>query len=70
MNFTARYVADVGIWHATCWFLPHLGGVGKTEDEAISSLKDLVSLWVEERIEELGDSLRIAEGSRRLYGSA
>jgi predicted RNase H-like HicB family nuclease len=48
MRNVLLYTDEDGMWVAECPSLPGCNSGGKTRDEAISNIRDAISLWIED----------------------
>ena len=51
---TFKIKPDGDMWHAWCPELPGCHTFGKTQKEALANLKDAMTLYIEEEIEQQG----------------
>lgn len=49
LHFTAQIHRDGDWWVAFCPEMPEANGQGKTEDDAVTSLKEAIELLIEDR---------------------
>lgn len=54
MNYRIRLIETEEGWSVSCLDLPGCHSQGSTREEAISSIKDAVQLWLEVEAEESG----------------